>query len=220
VTDPHNQLREAFETHEDLTPDPAAVYARVQDLSRTYKRRRRSMQAAGGAVLGVGLITGALNLPVLFQDKPAETFTMVAPAAPAAASPTPSATPSLSPEDLYQKRMDAYFQAGYGYDDALKLAKLWKMDKNDALAVKAEAGKRLLEGKKLPIRPTPDVPVTEEPVDPKNEARWAEYFAKGYDYNDAVKLAKIWKMDKNEIGAVKAEAGRRLLAGETLPVRP
>jgi len=144
---------------------------------------------------------------------------MVAPAAPAA-SPTPSVTPSLSPEDLYQARMDAYFGAGYGYDDALKLAKLWKMDKTDALSVKAEAGKRLLAGKKLPIKPTPDVPVSDEPVDPKNEARWAAYFAKGYDYDDAVKLARIWKMDKNEIGAVKAEAGRRLLAGETLPVRP
>src|SRR4029453_17016790 len=130
-----------------------------------------------------------------FQDKPAETFTMVAPAAPGSAtpSPSPSVSPSLSKEDLYQKRMDAYFGAGYGYDDALKLAKLWKMDKADALSVKAEAGKRLLAGKKLPIKPAPDVPVSEEPEDPKNEARWSAYFNAGYDYDDAVKLARIWK---------------------------
>jgi len=35
VIDHGDQLREAFETHENLAPDPAAVYARVQELART-----------------------------------------------------------------------------------------------------------------------------------------------------------------------------------------
>ena len=51
MTNHGDQLREAFETHESLAPDPAAVYARVQELSRNYKRRRRGAQIAGGAVL-------------------------------------------------------------------------------------------------------------------------------------------------------------------------
>ena len=115
--------------------------------------------------------------------------------------------------------MDAYFQAGYGYDDALKLAKLWKMDKDDALAVKAEAGKRLLEGKKLPLKPTPDVPVSEEPVDPKNEARWAESSPRATTTTTRSSWQDL-EDGQERVGAVKAEAGRRLLAGETLPVRP
>ena len=45
VTEHGDQLREAFETHEHLAPDPAAVYARVQELSRGYQRRRRGAQA-------------------------------------------------------------------------------------------------------------------------------------------------------------------------------
>ena len=41
-----------------------------------------------------------------------------------------------------------------------------------------------------------------------------------YDYEDAVRLALLWKMNRNDFGAVKAEAGRRLLAGKKLPIQP
>ncbi len=48
MTDYKDRLREAFATHENLGPDPAEVYARVQELARGYRWRRRGAAAAGG----------------------------------------------------------------------------------------------------------------------------------------------------------------------------
>jgi hypothetical protein len=45
------------------------------------------------------------------------------------------------------------------------------------------------------------------------------YFAAGYDYNDAVQLEALWN-DGKTINQVKAEAGIKLLEGDTLPVQP
>jgi hypothetical protein len=45
------------------------------------------------------------------------------------------------------------------------------------------------------------------------------FAAAGYGYNDAVQLAAIWHTRAN-VGFVKAEGGRLLLAGQTLPIRP
>ena len=45
------------------------------------------------------------------------------------------------------------------------------------------------------------------------------YFAAGYDYNDALALAQLWHMS-GDPSAIKAEAGRRLLAGQALPFKP
>jgi hypothetical protein len=212
VIDHEDQLREAFETHENLAPDPAAVYARVQELARTYHRRRRSAQAAGGAVLGAGLIAGAIQLPGLLPARPGDTVAVVAPAA---ASQAPLPAPSAS-EDELQKQWDAYFAAGYGYDDAVKLAKIWKST-DEIGAVKAEAGRRLLAGETLPIKPHPNDPDSGG-TDPKEAAQVDAFFAAGYDYNDAVKLADLWK--KADPYQAKIAAGKKLLAGETLPFQP
>ena len=162
MIDNGDRLREAFETHEHLAPDPADVYARVQELSRSYQRRRWGAQAAGGAVLGAGLIAGVITLPGLLDGQPSTgSGNMVAPAA---APATPSAVPSISlpplPEDLpslspaeakLQKQYDAYFNAGYDYDDAVELAKLWK--KSSPYDAKVLGGKKLLAGETLPIQP-------------------------------------------------------------------
>ena len=221
MTEYNEQLREAFETHEHLAPDPAAVYARVQELARTYKRRRRSAQAAGGAVLGAGLIAGAINLPALLPGRPATTVTMVAPGAAPTSSPSPKLSPSApalsQAEQKLQKEWDAYFGAGYGYDDAVKLAKIWH-SKADIGTVKAEAGRRLLAGKKLPIKPGPEAPATGSGTGSKEAARVDAFFAAGYDYNDAVKLAKLWK--QSDPYQAKVLGGKKLLAGDTLPIRP
>ncbi|HWF42832.1 MAG TPA: hypothetical protein VN683_12170, partial [Acidothermaceae bacterium] len=45
------------------------------------------------------------------------------------------------------------------------------------------------------------------------------YFAAGYDYNDALALAQLWHMS-GDPSTIKAAAGRRLLAGQTLPFKP
>ncbi|MFI7542077.1 hypothetical protein [Actinoplanes sp. NPDC049599] len=212
-----DQLRNAFETHEHLAPDAAAVYSRVQELSRSYQRRRWGVQA-GGAVLGVTLIAGAaITLPGLLpgQDKQQTV------GAGAATMPnmTPSAAPSAaSPEEELQKQYDAYFAAGYDFDDAIKLAALWR-SKEDPGAIKAEAGRRLLAGETLPIKPTPNDPGTGgEQISPTEQKRLDAYFAAGFNYDDAVKLAKIWKLA--DPYAAKVEGGKRLLADKKLPVKP
>jgi hypothetical protein len=217
VNDHGDELRTAFETHEHLAPDAAAVYGRVQELSRSYQRRRWGVQA-GGAVLGVSLIAGAaITLPGLLpgQDKQ----TSVGAGAATMPNMAPAATPSLPPSEAeLQKQYDAYYNAGYDYDDAVKLAVLWR-SKDEPGAIKAEAGRRLLAGETLPLKPTPNDPETPaDEISPTEQKRLDAYFEAGYDYDDAVRLAKIWKLA--DPFAAKVEAGKRLLADKKLPVKP
>ena len=214
MTEHGDQLRTAFETHEHLAPDAADVYSRVQELSRSYQRRRWGVQA-GGAVLGVSLIAGAaVTLPGLLPGQQQQDSVSVG----AATMPNmkPSTPPPLSPsEAALDKQYAAYFGAGYDYDDAVVLAKLWK-SKDDIGAVKAEAGRRLLAGETLPIKPTPDS--EGEEITPAQQKKLDAYFAAGYNYDDAVKLAKLWK--KSDPYQAKIEGGKRLLAGDKLPIKP
>ncbi|WP_106211873.1 hypothetical protein [Kineococcus rhizosphaerae] len=53
-------------------------------------------------------------------------------------------------------------------------------------------------------------------VDPEQAARDG-FYAAGYTYDDAVALGAQWNLDSFE---AKAEGGRRLAAGETLPIAP
>lgn len=209
MTDHGKQLREAFETHETLAPDPAAVYARVQELSRTYKRRRRGAQAAGTAALGAGLIAGAIQLPSMLSG-PSGGAGVAAPA-----SAVPSVAPSYSQAEL-DRAWAAYFAAGYGYEDAVRLAALWRTDKNIGL-VKAEAGRRLLAGETLPIPPHPDPSIPATP-DPDPAAALQAFFDAGYVWDDAVQLAELWKLP--DPSDAKVAAGRKLQAGEKLPIEP
>jgi len=218
MTQHERQLREAFESHEHMTPDPAVVYARVQELSRTYRMRRRGAQIAGGAVLGAGLIAGGLVVPGLFGDQGDPGVSAGIPAAAPASSVAPSsaripaapAKPSATPSYSVAERA-AYFDGGYGIDQAETLAELWKM--SDLSAVKGRAGRLLLAGGTLPVQPYPDsTPGTAE------EKQVTAFFGAGYDVDDAVTLAKLWK--KATAYDAKVEGGKRLLAGRTLPIRP
>jgi hypothetical protein len=210
VNDHGDQLREAFESHEHLTPDPGAVYARVEELSRGYKRRRRGAQVAGATLVAAGVLAGGVYLPGLLPERAESTFAISSAAA-------PSASPAAPSEADLEKAWKAYYAAGYDYDDAVKLAEIWKSTE-PAGTIKAEAGRRLLAGETLPIVATPNDPAPETSVDPKAEARLRAYFAAGYDYDDAVKLAGIWKLA--EPGDAKVKAGKLLLAGKKLPVKP
>jgi hypothetical protein len=223
VTDHADQLRKAFETHEDQTPDPAEVYARVQELARGYRWRRRGAQVAGGAVLGAGLVAGMINLPGLLPAGPSDNVAVVEPGA-AAEAPSPSMSPSrAAPKPAppakrkvsateQQKRWDAYFGAGYGYGDAVALAKIWKSDAEIG-DVKAEAGRRLLAGETLPVKPQGN---GTDSTSPDESRRLDAFFAAGY--NDAVELAGLWRL--SDPYQAKIMGGGKLLAGETLPIRP
>lgn len=246
MIDNKDQLRAAMQAHEHLAPDPAAVYSRVQELAKSYRRRRVIMQSAGGAVLGAGLIAGAIQLPGLLpgETAPSGGAGLVQPAAPQSSAPpllkikpTPGApaparpgasapasagalAPGGAPAEDYeepspqeQRALDAYFEAGYNFDDAVKLAKIWKL--KDISEVKATAGQRLLDGKKVPIEPSGS---GESHQSEAESNQVGAFFAEGYDYNDAVQLAKIWKL-KTPYDA-KIAGGEKILAGETLPIRP
>jgi hypothetical protein len=210
VTEHADKLREVFAAHQDQTPDPAAVYARVQELSRKYQKRRRGAVVAGSAFVGVGLIAGAAQLPAVLSAGGGQGVGsgMVSGAQPAVVS--------VAPTFSERQALDAYFDAGYDYEDAMRLAVLWNK-KADAYAIKAEAGRRLLAGETLPFPATPDEDVPETP-DPLNEKALDAYFDAGYVYEDAVRLAQIWKL--TDPGDAKLRAGKMLLAHKKLPIRP
>jgi hypothetical protein len=214
VNEHGDRLREAFTKHEKETPDPAAVYARVEELAKKYRWRRFGVQAAGGVALSAGLIAGITQLPAILPATPAAN---TAPAFEVAASIAP-VDPSAPLNDAEVKAgLAAYFDAGFGYDNAVELAKLWNLADDKIAQVKAVAGKKLLAGETLPVTAKPNTPTSEEPVDPERAKQVDEFFLQGYDWDDAVVLAELWKIDE---GDAKAEAGKRLLAGETLPGVP
>ena len=215
MTEHEDLLRETFENHATSAPDPEAVYAKVRELSRTYLRRRRAVQATGTAVLGVGLIAGAVNLPSTLSGPSSRPGYS---AGAAVVVPTPLVIPTYSESEL-EADWVAYFDAGYGYDDAVALAALWNTDQNIGL-VKAEAGRRLLNGESLPVSPHPnqDASSSPDPDAAANEAAWQAYFAAGYDYDDAVQLAALWNLPDPE--SAKIAAGKKLEAGQTLPIAP
>jgi hypothetical protein len=220
VTDHADQLREAFETYENQTPDPAAVFARVQQLSTKYQRRRRGLQVAGGSVLAAVAVAGVVSLPNLLPGNARNTSTVSFPAGAVPTSAAPSTIPSMSQADL-DRYWQAYFAAGYDYDDAVRLSGLWHV-KADIGNVKAEAGRRLLAGETLPFPATPNSPdPTPDPNDPAIKAAQAQldaFFNAGYTWTEAEKLAKIWHLaDPSD---AKTMAGKKLLAGQTLPVKP
>ncbi|NAZ88484.1 hypothetical protein GTR00_20670, partial [Kineococcus sp. T90] len=119
----------------------------------------------------------------------------------------PHGAPAPSPE------LAAYFGAGYGWDEAVELARLWNVEPVEA---KTTAGAHLLSGRDLPLEPGTAPGAPPAPEDPRAPQREA-FSAAGYTYDDAVELGELWGVDPWE---AKALAGERLLAGEPLPVLP
>lgn len=196
------QLSESFAAHEYLAPDAADVLARANEIARAYQRRRWAVRATGTAALSAGVIAGGLAIPGLVGHPSNQTVTPVSGASTAADADPASYTPS--------QEMDAFWAAGYTYQDAQQLAQLWNDDRTIS-KIKAVAGLKLLEGQKLPIPPSG---TSATPVDKGVTA----FFAAGYSYDDAVTLAGMWH--ETDIYQVKAEAGDKLIAGEQLPIQP
>jgi hypothetical protein len=159
VCDHEERLRETMEEHEYLAPDPATVWARIELLSQIYRRRSLILRSAGSAVLTAGLVAGLVQMhtfiqggvaahPVAsFSESPAPTFSE-----PPTPTPTPTPTRSTSPTPLPgEAELDAFFNAGYSWTEAEKLARLWHF--RDPTDAKVEGGRRLLAGEDLPVRP-------------------------------------------------------------------
>jgi hypothetical protein len=206
------------------------------------RRRRLIAQTAGGALLGAAVISGAFALPHVFAAKSSDTAAGVGGTAVVQPGAAPSASP-LSPTELNkklaqeagqpvaagaddhpnagpgiskaeEKALDKYFASGYDLGEAQKLQKIWKMQDKELLQVKAIAGQKLLDGKKLPVKPGYSVPADQPIKDKQVDA----FFKKGYDYDDAAKLAKLWKLESPY--DAKVAGGKKILAGETLPFKP
>jgi hypothetical protein len=206
MNDDIDQLSETFAAHEHLAPDSADVLVRAKAIARSYQRRRWAVRATGGAVLGAGLVAGGIALPGRLGH--ASTDQSVASVQPASGGdPSPSASPTSYTQD---EEWAAYFAAGYDYTDAQQLAALWH-DSSDIGTVKAAAGLKLLEGQSLPIPPS-GTPETQA------QKAQAEFFAAGYDSDDAVTLGKAWH--ETDLSQVKTQAGQALLDGKTLPIKP
>jgi hypothetical protein len=196
-------LTETFTAHEHLTPDTADVLANVDAISSTHRRNRWVLRATGVSLLSAGVVVGGIGLPGLLSNGSAghaRTSQLAAAGQPATAPSHRSFTT--------EQEMTAYFNAGYDLDNAHALGKLWKQ--TDLSAIKAEAGGKLLRGQTLPV--TPDNP----PAPPENAAV-NTFFADGYGYNDAVKLAALWHVSTYQ---AKIKGGKDLAHGQTLPVKP
>ncbi|MBM2620835.1 hypothetical protein JIG36_35580 [Actinoplanes sp. LDG1-06] len=149
-----DRIREGMAEGERLPTDPAVVYNRVQTLSQSYRKRRRIAQSAGSAVLGVGLMAGLVQMHDFLEGGTAPTppppsATTALPLPASSASPTPSSIATRTVEAVPgQRELDAFFEAGYDWGDAEKLARLWNF--KDPTDAKVEAGRRLLAGRPLP----------------------------------------------------------------------
>ena len=86
--------------------------------------------------------------------------------------------------DLQQQALDAYFDAGYDYDDAVALAEWWGYG-DDVYSAKITKGKVLLGVIDFPPQVDgPEVDLQQQALD--------AYFDAGYDYDHAVELAEYW----------------------------
>jgi hypothetical protein len=122
-----------------------------------------------------------------------------------------ASTPSdPNPISLAEEQADqAFFAAGYTYDDAVQLGTLWH--ESDTNKVKADAGQKLLDGASLPVDPSG------QPESKESRAVDA-FFNAGYTYDDAVTLGQMW--NEPNTAHVKADAGQKLLDGHPLPIQP
>ncbi|MGI4894010.1 MAG: hypothetical protein ACRYF3_02735 [Janthinobacterium lividum] len=170
--------------------------------------------------VAVGVVPGSPIAPasaVAPAGAPAPVAVPALTAVPALAHvPSPADAPAEQPE-VDSGALDAFFAAGYDYDDAVSLGKTWNVDSFEA---KQSAGRKLLAGETLPIAAGSADPAPENVTTDTSTADAPEldaYFSAGYDYDDAVELGKIWNVDFYD---AKVSAGEKLLAGETLPVQP
>jgi hypothetical protein len=191
-------LLDTFDAHADTKIDAADLLAKVDAIGRSRRRNRWVVQATGASLATVGLIAGGMSLPGLLSDNARQ-----------GQSTTVNTASDPSGGHTQAQELSAFFDAGYVYADAEKLAKLW--NQTDITRVKAEAGGKLLDGEALPVQPSGD-PVT--PADTDVVA----FFNAGYDVNDAVALAGIWHT--TDTYQAKIKGGKRIENGQSLPIPP
>ncbi|MEU8819924.1 hypothetical protein [Actinoplanes sp. NPDC048796] len=205
-----HRLSDAMAAYEHTNYDVLALTAKVESLAGRYRRRQVFLRSTAGVVIGASLFAGASYLHG-HNDQPMSAAGAVTVAAQAEPSPDKGFPDWLSESD--RVAITRFSAAGYDYADAARLAVLWKTE--NITATKIEAGEQLLDKRPLPFPPTSQV---YDGQTPEEAAMVDAFFARGYDFGDARQLAKLWK--KASAYEAKVEAGKKLLNGETLPLRP
>ncbi|PPK98787.1 hypothetical protein CLV92_101488 [Kineococcus xinjiangensis] len=119
--------------------------------------------------------------------------------------------------DLPAGALERFLDEGYTSGDAAELAQRWGI--GDTASAKAVAGLKLAAGTGLPFPAGSfEAPASEPAPDAAGEQALDAYFGAGYGYDQAVELSQLWKVE--DILEVKITAGKKLLAGERLPVQP
>lgn len=186
-----------------------------------FRRVGKTALAAGAAAGTIACLLGTLGtLPAQAEGRAPHAVVHRAAASATAGAARSSAEQAAAhaaavtaAEEAYHrsaefKRIDAYYAAGYGYEDALDLAALWNSsDRNQA---KFTAGAKLLAGESLPFAPGGGFArsYTEE-----QELR--AFALAGYaDPESEARLASYWKVSVHD---AKVKAGALALANEPIP---
>lgn len=166
---------------------------------------RKRILAVSGIVVAASLSFAGASAAMADDAAEPSADVTTQPETPAAESDTHEGTAQL----------DAYFGAGYTFDDALALGDLWS---TDVLETKIQAGQAVLDGVALPIAPGST---------PSEDAEWAAsgltveqttaFFDAGYSVEDIDTLNALWNTSTPE---TKARAGQLLLDGQDVPVAP
>ena len=186
----------------DATAPPAAVPSLPSSLSQA--ELGRDLDAYGRAGYGYD---DAVELAALWHTKAdlgyvkAEAGSLLLAGRTLPIPPHPIRVDPQTANPGAEAATRAFHDAGYTYDDAARLAALWELpDPSDA---KVAAGAKLEAGRPLPFGPA--------------GGALQKYWNAGYDSTDAEKLARIWHVSVDQ---AKVQAGRMLLAGKRLPIRP
>ena len=158
MTFDEDELRRELEAVAERIRASPRLLADARAGGRRRLRRRRAWHVAplaaavtSFAVLSPHLSTGDRNqsgaaLPASPQDAP--------PPATGEAPPAPSQAPEPTPDDVFpdaeQQAREAFFAAGYTFDDAVRLGASWNQGFDEA---KVTGGRRLLSGQPLPFEP-------------------------------------------------------------------
>jgi hypothetical protein len=180
-------------------------------IKPTAARRPRSSRfvAVGIAAAGLSVVCAGVATAVV----------PFSPAAPAPAATQAAETDwSKMPKGYTQAQYEAFWGAGYSAEDVVKLNDLWK---SDSTQTKAHAGQLILDGKTVPVAPSPTVaqPSGDDLSTPKDgdQAAYDAFWNAGYTGANLAKLNDLWKTGSFD---TKARAGKMILAGQTPPVAP
>ncbi|MDY1003886.1 hypothetical protein [Curtobacterium sp. CFBP9011] len=188
---------------------------------RAFRRIGGTALATGAAVCAAAALFGSLpaNASVSHHDGTGK------PSVTASATPLPAAGPTLTGaeevkqfKEAEEKRIDAspeakdinaYYAAGYGYEDALDLAVLW--NSADRPHAKTTAGAALIAGRALPFAPGQGFARS------YTEAQRLRAFAltESDDPGLPARLAASWRISEQ---AAKVKAGGLALANQPVPL--